>query len=322
MLMPQISSKPRTGPLLLTVAVCTHSRAALLKGVLRTLSEQTLSRAEFEVLVIDNASTDETSEVVETFSRGWPELRYVFESEVGLSHARNRAWKEARGRYVGYTDDDCEVPPHWLESAAEIASRVSPAAFGGPIRVLLESEPPSWFRDAYYSHEPYEDARFLDRSGFKKLYGGNLFVRRSVFNELGGFDSSRGMAGKKVSFGEETAFLIALAGRTGETAYYDPNLWVRHHVRPEKLTYLFEARRALAGGRNAYRLQTAEGGLGPAQVSLRRALRMLVGLAIDLPRGFLARDRGRYPYFRNYFQERTLQYFHRLGKLYEQIRDR
>lgn len=305
---------------LFSVAICTRNRAALLDGLLRTLSEQELPRDQFEVLVVDNNSTDATKAVVADHARDWRELRYLPEARVGLSHARNRAWREACGYYLAYTDDDCEVPPGWLEVAAEVATDLTPGVFGGPILALLKSPPPEWFKESYHSQEPFSEARILDRSEYGVLFGGNLFIRRGLFDQVGGFDPALGMLGKKMAFGEETAFLQKVADASDAEAYYDPRIWVRHLVRAEKLSLWFEARRAFAGGRSAYRLRTATE--DPAPIRLRSFFRTLAGIPLDLLRGLIVRDREMYPWFGNYFVENTCRRILRLGRLYEQLRAR
>jgi len=81
----------------LSVIICTYNRAELLKNVLQDVCEQTLADSEFEVIVVDNHSTDQTRAVAESFSQRYPNIRYCFEAQQGLSHARNRGWREARG---------------------------------------------------------------------------------------------------------------------------------------------------------------------------------------------------------------------------------
>ena len=106
--------------LLFSVVICTYNRASLLPTALQTVCEQALDCTEYEVLVVDNNSTDETRFVTESFMQRYSNVRYCFEPQQGLSYARNRGWREARGKYVAYTDDECKVPPQWLTVAKEV----------------------------------------------------------------------------------------------------------------------------------------------------------------------------------------------------------
>ena len=90
----------------LSVIVCTFNRASALERCLESLRAQHADPATFEVLVIDNASPDDTRERVERYLNGPLPCRYVFEPVQGLSHARNRGAREAAAPYVTYLDDD------------------------------------------------------------------------------------------------------------------------------------------------------------------------------------------------------------------------
>jgi len=91
---------------MISVIVCTYNRAELLRELLPTLCEQTVAFTQYEVIVIDNGSTDHTKTVAAVFAARYPQVRYCYEPRQGLSHARNRGWQEAKGDYVAYIDDD------------------------------------------------------------------------------------------------------------------------------------------------------------------------------------------------------------------------
>lgn len=101
----------------ISVVVCTFNRADILPLALQSLCEQTPHHDQTEIIVVDNNSPDNTRQVVDEFIEKYPNIRYCFEPIQGLSHARNRGWREARGEYVGYLDDDAKAPPEWLHSA-------------------------------------------------------------------------------------------------------------------------------------------------------------------------------------------------------------
>ena len=117
-----------------SVVVCTFNRAELLTLCLDTLVRQQLSPQHYEILVVDNNSSDHTREVVAGFAATHGHVRYVFELEQGLSAARNRGAKEAVGRYLAYLDDECKVPPDWLSQASRVAAETAARIFGeGPV---------------------------------------------------------------------------------------------------------------------------------------------------------------------------------------------
>ena len=97
------------GPLLLTVAIPTYNRADFLRQTLAGIALQVFPPGQFEVLVIDNNSTDHTRAVVAEFAAAHPAPRHVLETKQGLDHARNRAIAEARGEIIVFADDDILV---------------------------------------------------------------------------------------------------------------------------------------------------------------------------------------------------------------------
>jgi glycosyltransferase involved in cell wall biosynthesis len=118
----------------LTILVCTHNRAELLSGVLESLGNQSLGRERFEVIVVDNASTDDTPAVADRCAKqGKLQARYVREPELGLDAARNRGIREARGEIVAFLDDDARARYDWAEAVLDGFSRHDAPIVGGRI---------------------------------------------------------------------------------------------------------------------------------------------------------------------------------------------
>ncbi len=177
---------------LISVVVCTYNRCDLLEQVMKTLVIQTLSRDQFEIIVVDNNSKDGTSKVTDLFIVNNPEtnIRYALETKQGLSHARNRGWKEAKGEYVSYIDDDCKAPGQWLEVAKQIIDQHFPTIFGGPYYAFYSSPKPNWFKDSYGSHTLGDQAHPMGLDEF--VSGGNIFFQKSLLQKIGGFDPNLG----------------------------------------------------------------------------------------------------------------------------------
>ena len=102
----------------ISVIIATHNRADLLSIALESVARQTLDPTRYEVIVVDNASTDKTAALVKQMSTGMPQLRYIAEERLGLSWARNAGLAAAQSPYVAYLDDDARAEPIWLEDAA------------------------------------------------------------------------------------------------------------------------------------------------------------------------------------------------------------
>ena len=116
-----------------SVVICTYNRCDLLPPALESVVEQSAAGVGYEVIVVDNNSTDGTRRVVEAMiaRRGHANLRYVFEGEQGLSHARNAGVRAARARVVAFTDDDVRAAPDWVASIKRAFDEHPEAAYVG-----------------------------------------------------------------------------------------------------------------------------------------------------------------------------------------------
>lgn len=302
----------------ISAVICTYNRAGLLPGILNGVCSQQVDPQKVEVIVVDNNSVDATRSVVETYTGRSISVRYCWEPRQGLSNARNRGWQEARGAYIAYVDDDCHVPPDWLNTAIEIIDRQAPQIFGGPYFPFYNSPKPGWFKDEYGTNFMGDTARSLRVDEY--LSGGNLFIQRSLLKALGGFNPELGMSGKKVAYGEET-ILIRQARKMipGINVYYDPRLYVYHLVQPDKMRLSKVFLRSFAEGRYIFLTFSA----GERRFTIRHALG-LIGMPFlilyEAILGVIFRNRKTYPYYQNYYYEHL---FHRMivfGRLYERLR--
>lgn len=225
---------------ILTVIVCTYNRSDWLRGCLRSLEPQS-SHETVEVLVIDNNSTDDTAAVVREFSGRRPNLRYVFEANQGLSHARNRGLKEAQGQIVAYIDDDAKANSEWV-LAIILFFEATPDASGvsGSYDAFSTIPIPSWFPKEYGRWSLGDQTRRMKAGEW--INGTNMAFRRQALLELGGFDTSLGMNGNKVAYGEETRLMREMLNR-GMHVYYCAEMRVDHAILPHKLklSWLFKS---------------------------------------------------------------------------------
>jgi glycosyltransferase involved in cell wall biosynthesis len=302
---------------LLSVVICTYNRSSILPICLRALLQNTATGS-WEVIVVDNNSTDSTREVFESFvaESGESTLKYVFEPKVGLSNARNRGWKEASGEYVGYLDDDGRPPRDWLTIAMDLIENTPYQVFGGPYVPFYLSEVPAWWRDAYRSGGHGEEP--LELADRQFLSGGNFFIKKRLLVELGGFSPEHGMNGAKVGLGEETLLQIKLRQMyPGLSIYYDPRLRIEHLVGLKKMTMRWLVPFWFAEGRSEWRLFEK---IGPDE-KLRFILYRFLGTSLlALGRGLLAivvRDRERHRYWQNYLVEELSPLVRALGRDYE-----
>jgi len=151
-----------------------------------------------EVVIVNNNSTDKTLVLLSEFiKKKIPkvEIKYVFEEKQGLYHARNKGYLKSKGEYVAYIDDECILPQDWLANAFEIIKSSRPAFLGGPfLGKYIPGSSSKWFKESFGdSHMLQYD---LPNGEIKNRYlsGGNLFVRRDVFEKVGVFDTTLGKA--------------------------------------------------------------------------------------------------------------------------------
>ena len=305
--------------LAISVVICTYNRAELLANALQTLCEQTINKFHYEVLVVDNNSKDNTRSVTEDFCRRYPNIRYCFEIQQGLSHARNCGWREANGAYVAYIDDECKVPAKWLAVACQIIKKLAPAVFGGPYYGYHNSSTPRWWKKSYESFEHSKTSRALSDEEY--LRGANIFIQRNLLAMIGGFNVELGMSGKKLAYGEEAHLQRRIrAIMHDDIIYYDPELYIYHLIRPEKMTWRYILKSRFAGGRHIYTVFCDNTIKIPLLPQLQLLVQTIITLFMffgDILIGILKRDRKQYPYLQNYLYEKTFGYVQKLGFIYE-----
>lgn len=304
---------------LISVVVCTHNRANLLEQCLNTIVQQTLIPDIFEVLIIDNNSSDNTKEVARKFTDKHCNFMYFIEPQLGLSHARNKGLREAQGEYIAYTDDDCKVPEQWLSIAKEVIEQVKPAAFGGPSLAFYMTPKPRWFLDRFGSHVLYgQEAKPLEK---EYIHGMNIFFRKSLFQKLDGFNPALGMSGNKVAYGEETEIIIKIRSTMpGEIIYYHPDLYVHHLVPAKKMSLIWITRERFNKGKCLYKVFNMDAPVLDKKIMLKFALNLFCGLFLDIIKSIINRDHKHYPYIRSYLYEHTArQYVEKLGMIYGQF---
>src|SRR5262249_12305360 len=160
-----------------------------------SLVEQSLQKSMYEIVVVDNGSTDETVAVVKEFQIPFPTIVLVSEPIQGLGHARNTGFKHARGRYAAFIDDDCLAVKDWLQNVLDCYEQVRPEPWGvgGLIVPIYNAPKPAWFKDSYETDSWGEQPRFL-RKG-ESFTGCNMSFKKGIIEQYGGFDARLDMKG-------------------------------------------------------------------------------------------------------------------------------
>jgi len=236
-----------------SIVVCSYNRADSLRETLLALKAQdSPASCQWEVVVVDNNSTDHTRSVVEQAQQGWPGLRYEFESQQGLSHARNRGIACTKSDVILFTDDDVLPEPDWLRATLCGMDKHGADACGGYIAPIWESPPPAWLTERFYGFlavrtEREDDYPILSAS--QTPFGANMAFRRTVFDRVGLFDTSRGRKGNVLASGEDgEMFERILDG--GLKAVFLGQSRVHHKVESFRLTKRYFRRWRFQTSRN------------------------------------------------------------------------
>lgn len=229
----------------LSIAICTHNRAALLKRTLSALLRQAQPSAALEILVVDNSSTDATRDVVATFAG----VRYVLEPHLGIAKARNRALSEAQGEWLIYLDDDALPCAGWLEAFRTAIACYEAACLLGRVLLEWEGARPAWFPPHYEtllsSYDQGEEAHQVGAGGY--LLTTNTAFKRVTMLDLGGFKTNLGHKGKSLLGGEDNDIFNRLITR-GESVWYVPQALALHWVPKARQTFGWLARRLFWDG--------------------------------------------------------------------------
>jgi glycosyltransferase involved in cell wall biosynthesis len=234
----------------LSIVICTYNRADLLPCCLESLAGQTLSTDLYEVVIVDNNSTDDTQLVATEFAGQFSNFMVVSEVRQGLSHARNRGWCESSGRYVAFIDDDAKAEPEWCERILHAFETVQPqpVAVGGEIYPWYECPPPEWFIDEFEIRSWGVTARFLSGQGASGGFSGsNMALQRKVLEESGGFSTKYGMVGGSLGLGEERDLFLRIY-RGNPLFWYDPTIKVHHWTPRRNMSILYRMRRQYVAG--------------------------------------------------------------------------
>lgn len=226
----------------ISLIIATYNRAEALVEALHSVRQQSLPNEEWECVVVNNNSTDDTTLRVEAFKEEYPrlQLRLVEEPQQGLSHARNAGIRATQGAYIAIIDDDERIHADFLKSYVELFdSHPEALAAGGPVVACYEECPrPRWM--SRFTEEPIANpmdfgprVRPFPRGRIPA--GGNMAFRREVFERFGLFDPNLGRVGDRLIGGEESD-LFARLHKAGFRPLYTPRAVMWHLIPARKLT--------------------------------------------------------------------------------------
>ena len=232
-----------------SVILCSHNRAGHLGKTLQSLRRVAVPEDwEVELLLVDNASTDATPEVMRAFGHPRMSVRVLREEKQGVSHARNHAVREARGQVLLFTDDDLRFPSDWIEGMATPILQDGADAVAGGVE-LAEKIRADWMTPLHRSM--LASTERIDPNDPKMVVGANMAISREVFETIPGFDPELGPG--QLGLGGEVLLLLQMreAGFRIETAL---DAVVKHCPDTSRLTWAGWDEAARKSGRaGAYR---------------------------------------------------------------------
>lgn len=278
----------------ITIAICTYNRAGYLKDTLDDLAEQNVGLNEFEILVVNNNSKDGTETVCEIFSKTNPghNFRCVKEVNQGLSFARNRAAREAQTPVIIYIDDDVKLPQNFVQTALiYIEKRPSTMCAGGRIEVSFDDASPDWIPDElmpmFGLHDLGDEDQFYPPTNFPR--GGNMMIRKSIFDVFGYFDTHLGRTGNQLLGSEEKHFFKKLR-KNGVEMHYWADLKLTHRIGSNRLEKEYLEEQSVGIGRSE-RMRLSESGLATTKKLGSEIVKLLGSLLLAI--GYLAKGKTR-----------------------------
>lgn len=245
---------------MISLVICTYNRDKYIYQTLKKISANKFPTDKYEIILVDNNSTDDTSNLCKQFETENPNINYKYFLELnqGLSYARNRGIKESSGSLIVFLDDDSFVDNDYLQNLSSyIESYSDMAAFGGRISPLYESgSEPFWMNPWLYSLVSAIDkgSEVLEFNGKSYPIGANMGFTRECIEKCGDFNVKLGRSGKNFIGGEEKDIFERIKSQ-GFKIYYFPKTHV-HHVIPESRTTLEYIRKAAVGIGKSERYRT------------------------------------------------------------------
>jgi len=242
----------------LSVIIPTRNRANLLHTTLKSISLQTFPSNEFETIVIDNGSTDDTKQVVENCNKDIKNIRYFYDPTPGLHVGRHKGLKEARTELLVYADDDIEAFPDWLEAINESFQDNEVVLVGGKDLPKWETEPPYWIYEMWMDINDFgHSLGYLSILDFGNkiieidpgyVWGCNFSIRKRTLLEAKGFHPD-GFPQDMIKYrGDGETSISNYIRKNKYKTIYNPKASVYHFVPKNRMTIDYFCKRAFNQG--------------------------------------------------------------------------
>ncbi len=219
----------------ISLVICTYNRDKYLPGTLATIVKQSIDKSKFELLIIDNNSTDNTAVITEKFIKENPAIntRYFFEPNKGLSFARNRGIAEAAAPVIAYIDDDVILPENYLDTLPAFFNEYTNASgAGGKVMPKYEhGEEPVWmnkYLNGFIGKVDHGENIKLFSKAMKYPAGCNMIYKKEILLAAGGFNNA-------LTFRSDDKYIFHAVKKVSDKIYYLPQAWLYHYIDEARL---------------------------------------------------------------------------------------
>jgi glycosyltransferase involved in cell wall biosynthesis len=224
-----------------SVCICTINRVDDLYQSIQSVINQTVPNDQYEIIVVDNGSSDGTSHMIHENFGKISNLRYIYEPRPGLSQARNTGCSVAQGEYILFLDDDAIASSDWIESILNVYQDYPDAwLVGGKVELLMEGRPSDWLHPDLLGFLGKLDLGCVVKPIVlpDHLYGLNFSLKADAIKEVGNFSTRLGRGPSNLLSGEEVDVMKRVLQKGG-VCYYSPQAIVKHIVHKERLEKSF-----------------------------------------------------------------------------------
>jgi len=217
----------------LSIIICTRNRVREVAECLPEVAAQARNFTDVEVIIVDNGSTDNTKETVESCAENFSyPFRYVLEPIAGLCQARNCGRAEAKGEVLAYIDDDVRLQPEWIARVRESFLEKKSDCLTGRVDVVIEGESDFEFTDemlGFFGKRDMGD-QMKEMSYPDFPIGCNMAFTTEVFDSVGGFDTNLKL------YGDETDFFNRVSRKKSFKTLYDPKMAISQSIPASRIT--------------------------------------------------------------------------------------
>jgi len=286
-----------------SVVICTYNRADYIGAALESLVKQKMPASQYEIIVVDNSSSDNTSEIVKDFIRQYGNdfhIRYVLESRRGLSFARNRGADEAAAPIVCYIDDDAiAVPDYVAEVDNFFSAHPEAAGAGGRVQPQYPDGEPAWmnkYLNGFIGKVEFGEETKKFTGPMKFPAGCNMIYQKKWIQQAGGFNN-------ELTFRSDDKYIFYQIAKLNPDIYYLPKAKVFHHIDSRRLEFqYFKTLFLKTGNEEKIRVRAESGTTGYLKKLAEYLIKAGASLAIYLSFAVRGQEiKGRYTFFSQWF---------------------